>query len=82
MVSATDEELLQQIDEIFQDFNEGAAHVTMDFSRENEPQWDSVTHLNIMMGLEMKYGIKFSVVEMEAVQTMRDLIALIRKKTS
>ena len=82
MTTLSDEELLKEIDDILHQFNEEAPHVTMNFSRENEPAWDSVTHLNIMMGLEMKFGIKFSVVEIEAVQNMRDLIAVIRKKTA
>jgi acyl carrier protein len=82
MAQLSDEELLQQIDDIFHEFNETAPPVTMNFSRENDPAWDSVTHLNLMMGLEMKFGIKFNVVEMEAVQNMHDLIAVIRKKTA
>jgi acyl carrier protein len=83
MAVPSDETLLQDINQIFQEFNENESlQVTPDFARENEPQWDSMTHLNIMMGLEMKYGIKFSVVEIEAVQNVAQLMALVRKKLS
>jgi acyl carrier protein len=49
--------------------------------RTDVEQWDSMNHLNLLMALEQRYRIKFSLGEIEAIQSVGDILALIRRKT-
>lgn len=51
-------------------------------SRQDEPRWDSMNHLNLFFALEARFDIRFGVAEMEEVQCVGDLIRLVQEKTS
>ena len=42
--------------------------------------WDSVQHLNLVLALEGKYGIEFAPEEMERMQDLAAIAALVRTK--
>ena len=72
---------LDGVTEIFQDiFQDDGLILTRSMTRDDLPQWDSMNHLNILMALEMRYRIKFSLVEIEAAQSVGDILQLIRRK--
>ena len=73
---------LATITPIFQDIFQDD-HLTLDehSRREDLPQWDSMNHLNIIMALEIQYRIKFSLMEIEDIRGIGDLIAMIRQKS-
>jgi acyl carrier protein len=74
--------LLTDITGILRDiFDEEDLVVTPAFSRQDDENWDSMNHLNIVFALESKYRIKFGVVDIEEIQTVGDMIRLIQKKT-
>ena len=74
--------LLDDITAIFRELldNENLV-VTPEFSRDTHPEWDSMTHLNIIFALEMKFGIKFGVADVEAIRSVADIIRLVQEKT-
>ena len=51
-------------------------------SRRDIGKWDSMTHLNLLMALELHYRIKFGLSEIEAIQNVGDILTLIRRKTA
>ena len=44
------------------------------------PGWDSFNHINIIMGVEMEFGIRFNVAELEGLKNVGGFIALIEKR--
>jgi acyl carrier protein len=46
------------------------------------PGWDSFNHINIIMGAEMEFGIRFKVAELETLRNAGDFAALIEKRLS
>jgi acyl carrier protein len=68
---------------LFQDVFQGdGLTLTRSTTRDDLPQWDSMNHLNIVMALELQHRIKFSLVEIEAMQGVGDILDLIQRKTS
>ncbi len=73
---------LEEMTPIFQDvFQNDDLVLNRSTSRGDIEQWDSMSHLNLLMALELHYRIKFSLTEIEAIQTTGDILALIRRKT-
>ncbi len=44
------------------------------------PEWDSFNHINIIVAVEVRFGVKFSTVEVEALRNVGDLAARIAHK--
>lgn len=42
--------------------------------------WDSFNHINIIVAVEMEFGIKFNASELEALRNVGDFVALIEKR--
>lgn len=73
---------LEAMTPIFQDvFQNDGLVLHGSTSRGDIEQWDSMGHLNLLMALELHYRIKFSLTEIEAIQTTGDILGLIRRKT-
>jgi acyl carrier protein len=82
MPEISDSTILQAITETFRDvFDDPTFVVTPELSRQDEPRWDSMNHLNMFFALEARFGIKFGVAEVEEVQRVSDFIKLVREKT-
>ena len=80
--SSADAALLGDIAQIFQDvFDDETLAVTPAFSRVDNEMWDSMSHLNIIFGLENKFHIKFGVVDIEEIQSVADIMHLVARKT-
>jgi len=48
---------------------------------EDLPGWDSMAHIAVIVEAECRFGIEFDLPEIEAVQTVGDLIDLIEART-
>jgi acyl carrier protein len=44
--------------------------------------WDSLSHVNLIVAVEIRFGIKFSQKELMALRNVGDLVSIIEKKTS
>lgn len=42
--------------------------------------WDSFNHINIIVGTEAEFGIKFNASELETLRNVGDFVALVEKK--
>jgi acyl carrier protein len=81
-MSSTDEALLNDITDIFRDlFDNDDLVITPEYSRKDNEDWDSMNHLNLIFALESKFKIKFGVVDIEEIQSVADIIRLVKKKT-
>jgi acyl carrier protein len=74
---------IEDIAPIFQDvFQNDDLALTPSTSRDDIEAWDSMNHLNLLMALELRYRVKFSLTEIEAIRNAGDILALIQRKTA
>lgn len=77
----SDSAILEDITETIQDlFDDPSYVVAPDLRREDEPRWDSMNHLNLLLALEIRHGVKFTVVEMEKLKSVPQITALLQQK--
>ncbi len=54
--------------------------LTIDLSKDDIPEWDSLGHLKLLLGFEEEFEIKFSMEETEKFSSLRDMCNLIATK--
>lgn len=69
------------LQEIFRDvFDDEELEITEETTAEDIDGWDSLTHIQIIVGIEKKFEIKFSAVEIKASENVGEFIELIDRK--
>jgi acyl carrier protein len=53
--------------------------ITGETTANDVPGWDSFNHINIIMGAEMEFGIRFNVAELEGLKNVGGFVALVEK---
>ncbi len=71
------QEVLAKLQEIFDSVFLDEVIVTPELSAKDVPEWDSVTHVTLIMATEEGFGIRFRVGEVEATKNVGDLADLI-----
>jgi len=56
--------------------------VTKETTAEDVEGWDSFNHINIVVAVESRFGIKFHTAEVEELRNVGELVELIEKKLS
>lgn len=73
------QKIYSMLDEVFQDvFDDESIHVTPETTADDIEDWDSLEHINLVVAVENKFGIKFKmseVVSFHNVGEMADVIA-------
>lgn len=54
--------------------------LTMETSAADVDEWDSMTHIQIIAGIEAHYKIRFALGELQSLKNVGDMIQLIQKK--
>jgi acyl carrier protein len=54
--------------------------LTPETTADDVPGWDSFNHINIIVGAEMEFGIKFNASELEDLKNVGDFVALVEKR--
>lgn len=69
------QEVLDSLSQILRDllFDE-SIRLAMDTRRSDLPAWDSFAYINFMVAVEMQYGIKFSVAEVESFEDVGAIV--------
>lgn len=55
-------------------------NVNMETSRENNPIWDSLRHLNVIVELESEFDICFEPDEIESINSVSDIIQILQNR--
>jgi acyl carrier protein len=77
----TNEDLLQSLSEILADLlGVDAVELSMTTRREDVDGWDSLTYVNFIAVVEMRYGVKFRVSEMESFRNVGEIANSIAAK--
>ena len=73
--------LLPELQEIFRSvFDRDDLVITRDSNASNVEDWDSLTHINLVLAIERKYKIKFALGELKELENAGDLLDLIHRK--
>lgn len=55
-------------------------NVDENWTSDDIPDWDSVGHLNLIMGVEKEFNVKIEIEEMFEIEKLADIITLLKKK--
>jgi acyl carrier protein len=78
----SDEALLGEVQEIFRDvFDRPSLTINRQTAAKDVEDWDSLAHINLVVAIEKRFGIKFALGELQALRHVGDMIDLIVKKT-
>jgi acyl carrier protein len=74
-------DIYQQLSIIFHDlFDDDTIHLVPGLTAADVPEWDSFNHINLIVAIESKFGIKFQTAELESMHTVGHLADLIQSK--
>lgn len=73
--------VLEQIRDIMADvFDVDDLNVTPQTTAKDVEEWDSLSHIRLIVAIEQHFGIKFTTLEVEGFKTVGDLVAAIERK--
>jgi len=76
-----EQEILSGLQEILRDvLDDESFQVSAETTAKDHPEWDSFNHINIVVGIEMRFGIKFNALELDGIKKVGDFVALIQRK--
>ena len=77
------QDIYAQLTTIFHDlFDDDTIVLTPSLTAAGVPEWDSFNHINLIVAVESKFGIKFQTAELESMHTVGHLADLIQSKLS
>lgn len=77
------EDILKQFNEIFIDvLDEEDIVLTMETTADDIEDWDSLTHIQLVVAIEKKYDLKLTASEIEEFQNVGEMCEAILRKTS
>ena len=72
------EEIFNGLDEVFQDvFDDESIHVTDETTADDIEDWDSLEHINLVVAIENKFGIKFNMNEVTSFKNVGEMVDII-----
>jgi acyl carrier protein len=77
------EDVYEKLADTFRDvFDDDAIVVHPELTANDVDEWDSLTHLRLMLTIEKAFGVHFSASEVGRLKNVGELAALIQSKTS
>ena len=77
----TQQEVLDRLQPIFRDvLDDDSLIITRESNAKNTPNWDSLSHINLIDVIQSEFKVKFALGELEAMKEVGDLVDLILKK--
>lgn len=72
---------LEELTPIFrQVFDDTGIELTRNLTADDIDDWDSLTHMNLVMAVELQFKVKFALGELQALKNVGDMLDLINKK--
>ena len=83
MPELTPDAILASMQPIFEDIlDEPDLEIDRDSSAQNLPNWDSLAHVEIMETVQRRFKVKFSLIELQSLKTVGDLVDLVIAKSA
>ena len=75
------EEIYKALDEVFQEvFDDGSIHVNESTTANDIEDWDSLEHINLVVAIENRFGIKFNMNEVTSFKNVGEMVDIIEKR--
>jgi acyl carrier protein len=75
------QDIYTQLTSIFHDlFDDDDLVLNPGLTAADVPEWDSFNHINLIVAIESRFGIKFQTAELESMQTVGHLADLVQSK--
>lgn len=72
------EEVFEQLNDVFRDvFDDGEIVVNEDTTAEDIEDWDSLEHINLIVAVEKKFNIKFTMGEVNKFKNVGEMVDVI-----
>jgi len=72
---------LEQLEPIFrQVFDDEAISLQRETTSDDIEEWDSLTHMNLVVALELRFKIKFALGELQKLRNVGEMLDLINRK--
>jgi len=76
----TEQEILNQLTQILRDLlGDDSIVLAMETKRDQVPGWDSLAYVSFIVAVEIKFGLKFGVAEVESFQNVGAIVQRIRE---
>ena len=77
----TEQDVYAELTDIFRDlFADDKIVLHSSTTASDVPGWDSFNHLNVIVGVESRFGIKFDTSEIESLNNVGDLVKSVMAK--
>ena len=74
-------DILAELNNVFrQVFDDSSLTVTRSTTANDIDEWDSLTHLNLVVAVELKFGVKFALGELQSLKNVGDLADAVQRK--
>jgi len=73
----TREEIFEGLNEVFSDVFDEEITVTDATTAEDIEDWDSLEHINLIVAVETKFGIKFNIGEVNKMKNVGEMVDII-----
>lgn len=81
MAQFDEAQIYTQLTTIFHDlFDDDSIVLTPETTAADIEEWDSFNHINLIVAVEAKFGIKFKTAELEGLHNVGHLVQLIQQK--
>lgn len=75
------EKIFAELTEIFRTtFDRDDIVLTRATTADDIEQWDSLNHINVLVAMEFRFGIKFQIAEIDELKNVGDLVDIIAAK--
>ena len=75
------DDIYARLTEIFRDvFDDDDIVLTPNTTAADIQDWDSFNHINLIVAIETRFGIKFQTAEIESLKNVGDMVAVIERK--
>ncbi len=72
-----------QLNEVFREvFDDSSIELTPETTADDIEGWDSLSHVNLMIAVELKFGIEFTQREMTSFANVKELVECVENKLS
>ena len=74
-------QILTELTPIFRDlFDDDTLLPSPEMTAADVPEWDSFNHINLIVTIESRFGVKFQTAELESIPTVGRLVELIQNR--
>lgn len=74
-------DIITELNGVFrQVFDDSTLNITRTTTANDIDEWDSLTHMNLVVAVELKFGVKFALGELQSLKNVGDMADAVTRK--